>query len=236
MLRSWVLDEESGITMDMVNYGRLLKLLPDKIVNNLEKARLERVGVGPILKAGLGFQETLSSVIVDGTAIASSSAEARLVPALSLPANYLAPGGLPGRTLRMTVRGRITTLTTAATLTYRWRDGATDVFTNTLAASGAVTMDTTVQTATMFKLDCDLVVRAVGSAGTVFVIGDTETAAAAFTLANATAAFMGSAGSATPATVALDTTAVHYFNWTGQWSLATAYSIQAHTAIFEAMN
>ena len=234
VLRNWVL--EDGALMDMANYGRLLKLLPDKIVNNLEKARLERAGVGPILRAGLGFQETLSSVIVDGTAIASSAAEARLVPALALPANYLAPGGLPGRTLRMMVRGRATTLTTAATMTFRWRDGATDVFTNTLAASGALTMDATIQTATMWKLAADLVVRSVGSAGTVFVMGDAEMSAAAFTLANATASFMGSAGSATPATVTLDTTAVHYFNWTGNWSLATAYSIQAHQAIFEAMN
>jgi hypothetical protein len=48
----------------------------------------------------------LSSVIVDGSAIASSATENILFPDLLLPANYLQPGGIPGRTLHWKARGR----------------------------------------------------------------------------------------------------------------------------------
>jgi hypothetical protein len=237
-LCNWVRegDDSSAPLVDLKRYGELLGLLPDKIVDSLERARLERAGIGPMLKAGLGYEELLASIIVDGTAIASSSAEARLVPALMIPANYLQPGGIPGRTLRVQLRGRVTTLTTAATMTFRWRDGSTDAFTTALTASGGITQDATVQTNTMWEMECHLIVRAVGVAGTVFVMGDADMATAAVTIANQQAKFMGSAGSATPAAVTVDMTANRFFNWTGQWSLATAYSIQCHQMILEALN
>lgn len=238
LLRHWVADEdaESGPTIDFAGYGRLLSVLPDGIVENLERARLERAGVGPMLRAGLGYEELLGSIIVDGTAIASSSAEARLVPAWKLPGNFLQPGGIPGRTLHWKMRGRQTTLATAATLTFRVRDGATDVFTNTLAASGALTMDAAAQTNTQWFMEGLIVVRSVGSAGTVFAQGDATSAAQALTIANQTAQYMGSAGSAAPAAVTVDETVDRYWNFTAQWSLATAYSIQAHVGILESLN
>jgi hypothetical protein len=58
----------------------------------------------------------------------------------------------------------------------------------------------------------------------------------ALTIANQQAKYMGSAGSATPAAITKDMTANTYLNITGQWSLATAYSIQAHQYIVEALN
>jgi hypothetical protein len=239
ILCEWVRpeDDEGAPFVDMHRYGELLKVLPDKIVDSLERARLERAGIGAMLKAGLGYEELLSSIIVDGTAIASSSAEARLVPAMLIPANYLAPGGIPGRTLRVSARGRETTLTTAATMTFRFRIAATDIITGTIvAASGAIAQDAAAQTNTMWEVNCDFVTRAVGAAGTVFGIGRAEMSGAALTVAARTAGFMGSAGSATPATVTWDTTIAQYLEFTGQWSLATAYSIQAHTYCLEALN
>jgi hypothetical protein len=237
-LCNWVREGEdaSAPIVDLKRLGDLYRVLPDKVVTSLERARLERAGIGAMLKAGLGYEELLASVIVDGSAIASSSSEARLVPALMIPANYLQPGGIPGRSLRVQLRGRVTTLTTAATMTFRWRDGATDAFTTSLAASGAITQDTVVQTNTMWEMECHLVVRAVGSAGTVFVMGDADMATSAVTIANQTAKFMGSAGSATPAVVTVDMTANRFFNWTAQWSVATAYSIQCHQMLLEALN
>lgn len=233
----WIRDETDNTVVDMTRYSQLLTLLPDKVVENLERARLSREGRHPILRAGLGYVELLGSIIVDGTAIASSSSEARLVPATYLPPNYLQPGGIPGRTLRGQLRGRVTTLTTAATMTFRLRGEATDVITGTAwAASGAIVMDTVVQTATMWEVECGLTVRSVGTAGTVFAMGDCDMAPAAVTIASQTNKFLGSAGSATPAAVTKDMTTATFLNWTGTWSLATAYSIQTHRYMLEALN
>lgn len=238
-LCNWVMDDDSPSPMiEQVRYGQLLSVLPDKIVTNLEKARLARDGRIPMLKAGLGYEELLASVIVDGTAIASSSTEAFLFPALLIPANYLQPGGIPGRTLHWKARGRQSTLvTTAATMTFKVGAALTNVIpTTTWAVSGAITSDAVAQTATMWYCEGMSVVRSVGSAGTVFAMGDATQSSQALTIANQQAQYMGSAGSATPATAAVDMTVPQYFGLTGKWSLATAYSITGHNYILEALN
>src|SRR5437870_2949198 len=143
VLCNWV-REDDGTSVNpapMIDYPRyfeLLSVLPDRVVENLEKGRLAQDGRMPMLKAGLGYEELLSAIIVDGTAIASSAAEAKLAPALKLPANFLPiVGNLPGKTLRVSSRGRGTTLTTGATMTLRFRIASTDVITGTvLMASG----------------------------------------------------------------------------------------------------
>lgn len=231
-------DGEAGPFVNMVQYGKLLAALPDKVVTNLEKARLSRDGRVPMIKAGLGYEELLSSIIVDGTAIASSSAEARLAPAVMIPANYMQPGGIPGRVITAKARGRGTTLTTGATMIMRHRIAATDIITGTaLCATGAMVADATIQTATMWEWDANATVRSVGSAGTVFAMGKAGLAwHSAFTAANAALAYAGSAGSATPAAATWDMTLDQYFQFTGQWSLATAYSIQCHHYRIEALN
>lgn len=236
---NWVrdLEDPAAPLIEMQRYGELLRLLPDKIVENLEKGRLAHDGRYPLLKAGLGYEELLSSIIVDATAVGTSSAEAKLAPALFIPANYMAPGGIPGRTLRSQLRGRMTTLTTAATLTLRNRIATTDIITGTtLQATGAVTMDTVAQTNSQWEWEKHTVVRSVGSGGTVFGQGDASFAAQAVTIANQHADFSGSAGQDTPAAVAFDTTVGQFWQITAQWSLATAYSIQTHIYMLEALN
>jgi hypothetical protein len=240
MLASYERDDDldPGPFVDMVQYGKLLAALPDKIVTNLEKARLSRDGRVPMIKAGLGYEELLASIIVDGTAIASSSSEARLAPAIFIPVNYMQPGGIPGRVITAKARGRATTLTTGATMIMRHRIAATDIITGTvMMATGAMVADATIQTATMWEWDSNVTVRSVGSAGTVFGMGKAGLAwHSAFTAANAALAYAGSAGSATPSTAVWDMTAGQYFQFTGQWSLATAYSIQCHHYRIEALN
>lgn len=238
-LCNWVRDEDSEPFVDMARYGELLSLLPDKIVTNLEKARLSRDGRIPMIKAGLGYEEMLSAIIVDGTAIASSSAEAKLAPALLIPANYMQPGGIPGRTLRVTARGRGTTIiTSAGTMTIRQRIAATDIITgNTIMATGAMAADAAVQTATQWSWVGEIVARSVGSAGTVFGQGEASLAwHFKDTAVKQSLQYAGSAGSATPATAVWDMTVAQFFQFTGQWSLATAYSIQTHGYIVEALN
>jgi hypothetical protein len=226
--------------VDMQRYGELLGLLPDKVVQNLERARLSRDGRVPMLKAGLGYEELLASVTVDGTPIASSATEAFLFPALLVPPNYLQPGGIPGRTLRLQGRGRGTTLTTSATMTFKVGAALTNVIpTTTWCVSGAIIADAAAQTATMWEVEAHVVVRSVGSAGTVFAMGDSDTAWQRFTSAAAgdkQLNFMGSAGAATPSTATCDMTVAQYLSLTGKWSLSTAYSITGHIFLLEALN
>lgn len=238
VLADWQRADPEEPMVEMRMYAELLGLLPDKQAERLERSRLNRDPRRIIIRNGLGFEELLTSIIVDGTAIASSSAEARLVPAVLIPTNYMQPGGIPGRTLRVQARGRGTTLTTAATMTFRHRIATTDIITGTtVMATGAMAADVTAQTATMWVWDATVVARSVGSAGTVFGMGDADLAwHSKFTAANAALAFAGSAGSATPAAVTWDMTVAQYFQLTGQWSLATAYSIQAHQYLLEALN
>jgi hypothetical protein len=232
----WVREDEAPM-IDETRYGELLSMLPDRIASELGKARLDRAGRGAMLKAGLGYEECLSAIIVDGTAVGSSSAETLLVPTNLLPANYLQPGGIPGRSLRLEARGRMTTLATAATLTFRWGSAITNVISTTRwAQSGAVVMDSTAQTNSMWRLNCGVTVRSVGSGGTVFAMGDVEPAAGAWTVANNSLSFMGSAGSTAPATATVDMTVPEYLSLTAQWSLTTAYSITPHRVILEALN
>ena len=239
ILSDWLQEEEAPF-VDMYRYGELLKVLPDHIVRNLERARLSRDGRLPMLKAGLGYEELLTSVIVDGTAIASSSTEAFLFPANLLPANYLQPGGIPGRTLRAQARGRGTTLTTSATMIFKFGAALTNVIpTTTWAVSGAIIADAAAQTATQWEVEVGATVRSVGSAGTVFAQGDADTAWQRFTSAAATDKqlnFMGSAGAATPSTATVDMTVPQYVSLTGKWSLSTAYSITGHRYMLEALN
>jgi hypothetical protein len=224
--------------VDETQYAHLLEILPDDIASKLQRARDERAGKAAIYQAGFGYVDLLATAVVDGTAIASSSAEARLVPATRLPANFLAPqAGVPGKTLRGQLRGRGTTLTTGATMTFRLRGEATDVITGTAwAASGAIAADATAQTNTQWEIECGVTVRGAGTTGSVFALGDCDWAWAALTIASQQNKFMGSAGSAAPAAVTKDTSAETFLNWTGQWSLATAYSIQAHRYMLEALN
>jgi hypothetical protein len=237
---NWVREEDDGppLLVDMQRYGELLSLLPDKIVSNLERARLSRDGRMPMLKAGLGYEELLSSVIVDGTAVHDSSTENILFPDLMIPANYLQPGGIPGRTLHFKARGRITTLSTAATLIINLGHASTAATTVTTSwcKTGAVVMDAAVHTNEQWFTEGLAVVRSVGASGTVFAQGDLTCAAQAYTSANNVLSFMGSAGSATPATATVDMTVNEFLILSAKWSLTTAYSITGHIYILEALN
>ncbi len=242
ILCAWVGDVDGldpvAPQIETKRYFDLLELLPDKIVTNLEKGRLAHDGRYPMLKAGLGYEELLSSVIVDGTAVHDSSTENILFPDLMIPANYLQPGNIPGRTLQWKARGRNTTLSTAGTLTFNIGHGATAVTvpTTAWAKSGAIVMDAAVHTNEQWSLEGYAVVRSVGSGGTIFAQGTSNNAAQAFTAANNVLSFMGSAGQATPAAVTVDMTVNEFLALTAKWSLTTAYSITGHTYILEALN
>lgn len=238
MVANWLRDEDPSDLpfIDMVQYGKLLELLPDKVVNSLEKARLERAGYGPMLKAGLGYVECLASAIVDGTAV-TAAAKTLAAPTILLPGNYLQPGGIPGRTMRLVVSGRHTTAATIGTLILGVGHATTNVV-NTVdwCKTGAMAMDATVQTATQWRLEAGGHTRSVGSAGTVFWTGETSSAAhSAFTAANAALRYMGSAGSATPAAATVDMTVPAYLSLAATWSTVNQ-SLTTHRFVLEALN
>lgn len=240
LICNWIRDEDAdpAVTpmVDMVRYRDLLSILPDKIVDSLERARLERAGLAPMFKAGLGYEALLSSIIVDATAVTATNTETKLAPALLIPANFMQPGGIPGKTLRHTARGRATTTTAATTFTVRQRIAATDIITgNTLAASGAVTADAAAQTATQWEYRSETVVRSVGSAGTTFTQGKFDPAFAALTIAAAQAKFAGSAGGATPSTAVWDMTVAQFLQFT-LVIVAASQSVQAHQYMLEDLN
>jgi hypothetical protein len=242
LLCNWVREggetsHESVPLIDMHRYSELLTVLPDHIVENLEKARLARLGRYPMIKAGLGAVDLLTAIIVDATAVGTSNVEAKIGPTLVFGKNYMQPSGVPGKTIRVSARGRETTLTTQATMTFRFRIANTDVITGTaIMASGGITQDAVAQTNSMWEVCGDFTVRSVGSTGTVNAMGRAEMAAATPNIGNQQAQFMGSSGATSPSPATWDMNSDQYFQFTGQWSLSTAYSIQLHNYILEALN
>jgi hypothetical protein len=114
-------------------------------------------------------------------------------------------------------------VTTPGTLTLRIRWGG--VAGTVLASTGAVVLSSTARTDYAGSLDADLVVRSIGSAGSMFCMGraflnDVPVAADSLPQGIYT---MGSAGANVPAVVAaLDTTTAKALSVTAQFSVATA--------------
>jgi hypothetical protein len=231
-------DDPDAPLINLPKYFELLSVLPDHIVENLEKARLAHEGLYPMYKAGLGAEDLLWSTIVDGSVLTSSSAEAKLAPTTKFGGNYLQPGGGALKHIRLKARGRNTTLNTGATMTFRYRIAPTDVITgNIIMQSGGIPQDANVYTDTMWKVKGDFVVRSVGSAGTVFGMGHADMASSALTMAAQQAKYMGvNAGGTNPVVQTWDMNNDQYFQFTGQWSLATAYSMLLHQYVVEALN
>lgn len=180
------------------------------------------------------WTETLAWATADGTAIANTTTETIIFPNITIPANYLQDG----RVLRLVAFGRHST-TATPTLTFRLRWGG--VAGTQICASGAITCGSGV-TAAMWRLEAIIQVRANGSAGSVFAVGEAEVAEdAANTVGSATNAtavgLMGSAGVATPAAVTVDLTADTALAISAQWSAASASNtLTGHVYVLEALN
>lgn len=180
------------------------------------------------------WNETLAWATADGTAIANSTTETIIFPNVTIPASYMQDG----RVLRLTAYGRhSTTGTPTLTFSLRWGGVAGTV----MAVSGAITAGSTVTDA-MWKMEAIIQVRANGSSGSVFTVGEVLLAEdAANTVGSATNAtavgLMGSAGVATPAAVTLDLTADTALAITAKWSAASASNtLTGHVYTIECLN
>lgn len=181
------------------------------------------------------WEEAISWVVSDGSAIANSTTEQILFPNVTIPGNYMQDG----RCLRLTAFGRYST-TGTPTMTFRVRwNGAAGT---TLAASGAMVSGSGV-TAAEWMVQVYLQTRSNGASGTIFAMGSAILGAGATsTVGSATSAqagdLMGSAGVTTPAvSSAIDLTADTPLALTIQWGTANASNtITGHLYVIESLN
>lgn len=180
------------------------------------------------------WQEMIAWATSDGTAVANSVTETIIFPNITIPANYMQDG----RALRLTASGRFsTTATPTIRLRLRWGGvGGTVIW-----DSGTITTATV--TAALFGVrDMVIQTRSNGSAGTLFVIGDTIIgSAAAPSVGSATGApaygIFGSAGDDTPAAITCDLTADTALSLTALWSAQSASNtLTGHLYNLESMN
>lgn len=116
----------------------------------------------------VSWVEALAVMKVDGPALSTNNVATSILDPtakITLPANFF---DKVGKTLRMTARGRMTTVSSgAAAQTMAVKFGATVVF------SGGWNSPTSVALANMtFKLSLDLVCRAVGASANLMGIGE----------------------------------------------------------------
>lgn len=184
------------------------------------------------------WEETFASLEVDGAALANSTAATSLFGSsnaasagkFTLPANYFDVG----RTLRVTARGRVSTLaTTPGNLTLDVRFGSVIVFNG-----GVMALNISAKTNVTWELTADLVCRAIGSGTTANVLGIGKwlSEAAASSTATEAAIYM-LPGSAPAVGTGFDSTVAQQIDLFGTFSVANAAnSIQMHQFMLEALN
>jgi len=133
----------------------------------------------------VGYQETLITSQIDGTARSSFTTAVSIIPPAArytLPANYFSIG----KKLRVTASGRISNVVTAQpTFTFQVMMGPTSniiVFTG-----GAMTCSTTAHTNVPWSVEIDLTCRAIGDSTTANLMGQGRVWSQAFVASGATA-------------------------------------------------
>lgn len=164
------------------------------------------------------------SPTADGAALATSTTLTDVSPApqLTLPANYV----YPGQVFHIRAKGRFSTTATPTLLLGIYWGGVAGV----ALASNTITTPSGV-TNLGWRLEADLVVRSVGSSGSILTVGDM--------LWGLTSTTTGQAfipGSA-PAAVTVDTTAAKAVTIGAQWGASSASNtLTCHQFVIEAMN
>lgn len=180
------------------------------------------------------WEESLSWVVSDGTAVANTTTETILFPNITIPANYLQDG----RIIKVTAYGRLsTTGTPTAIFSLRWGGVGGTV----IGKTGAITQGSGV-TSAPWQAEALIQTRSNGSSGTVFVMGAVMTwdDAVGSTGSATNAPGIGaltSAGASVPAAVTVDLTADTALAITITWSAASASNtITGHLYLVESLN
>lgn len=183
------------------------------------------------------WQGLLISAQVDGTALNTSTTETSILPGqakFTLPANFLT---YAGQTLRVRAMGRISNIvTTPGTLTFRMKFGSIAV-----AASQALTLNTTAKTNVTWILDWDMTCRSVGS-GTTATFMHSGQWQSESVIGSPAAGAGGASSHIIPLTApavgtGFDSTVTNVIDLTAQWSVSNAAnSIQLHSYKLESLN
>lgn len=168
------------------------------------------------------YESPLAIDVADGTAVSATTSETIICPDFTFSAsdNRLYQGAAFNIRCRFDVSNVVTTPGTL-TLRIRWGGVAGTV----VASTGAITLSSTARATYAGRLDADLVFRSVGSAGSVFCMGDVilNDVPAGTDSAPQGVYTMGSAGANVPAAVAaIDTTTAKALSVTAQFSVNTA--------------
>lgn len=164
--------------------------------------------------------------VADGTALASSATIGIISPnSTTNPPFVIAANRLfPGAALRVTAAGRYST-TGTPTLTFGLYLGGTGGV--ALAASAAITTGSGVTNLT-WRAQFELLVRAIGTSGTVMTTG---------VISGVTAAAVAMVPASAPAVATIDTTASKTLDLTATWSASSASNtITCHSFLVEGLN
>jgi hypothetical protein len=184
-----------------------------------------------------GYQSTLVEAQIDGTAVANTTTETTVLPAVAkiiLPSGYI---NRIGKRFIVRASGRISNIvTTPGTLTLRVKLGPTGNI--AVATSQAISLNVVAKTNVGWFLDLGLTVRAIGSGTTATIMAQgTWQSESVVGSGVPTAGGAGSAmwQAATPAVgTGFDSSVANQIDLTAQWSIANAgNSIQLHTFALE---
>ena len=175
-----------------------------------------------------GWQETLITNQIDGTALANSTTATSILPGAAKFTLAI------GRALRITARGRISNIvTTPGNLTLDVRFGSVVVFNG-----GAIALNTTAKTNVTWSMTVDLVCRAIGASTSANMMGIGTLVSES--LSGATANFDSTTNlpvSAPAVGTGFDSTAAQVVDLFATFSVANAgNSIQLHNYILESLN
>lgn len=177
------------------------------------------------------WQETLISAQVDGTALTASTTATSIIPAAAkytLPANYFSIG----KVLRVSSRGRMSTVTTPGTLTLDIRLGAVIAFNG-----GAMTLNATAKTNVSWEFEAIVTCRAVGASTSANLMG-----IGSFMSEGVVGAASGTAlttilpASAPAVGTGFDSTVSNQLDHFATWGTNNANSIQIHEFLVESLN
>lgn len=180
------------------------------------------------------WQELLAVGLVDGSALASSTSATSILPSAAKIALNAGFFDRPGKALRATVHGRISTLNpTPGTLTLDMRLGAVIA-----ANSGALTVNTTAaKTNVAWMAELIATCRAVGSSTSANLMFQWKVTSEAFAAASTGVGVLFGPASAPAVGTGFDSTAAQTVDIFGTWSVSSASnSIQVHQYLLEALN
>ncbi len=180
------------------------------------------------------WQETLVAGQVDGSALSNSTTATSIIPSAAKVTLPAAPFWAIGKSLRFTLRGRLSNIvTTPGNLTLDIRFGAVVVFNG-----GAVALNTTAKTNVTFEFEAILTCRAIGSGTGANMIGIGSLASESMVGSAANTALSAMLPLSAPAPgTGFDSTAAQTVDVFATFSVANSgNSIQAHEYILELLN